>query len=257
MYGIQRFLDIRAGRADVTYHLNTTQVAEVRSNDDDFSYVPHTGNCTLWNSLVYGQVYGQLDSILLVNFSTTNNSLWNTVLNGSDAAAFYSLDVAATIAERVYNTYYTQYYNVVLREHNTVSSTNETMGLVRDENWERLVQSKLSTRILQALLAAMWLCTTIALILFDTKNLLPKNPCSIAAQASLLADSRFLDLIPAGAENASAKELMQMSPFVDHEFSMGWWDDDNGGRRFGIDVGVANFDRNGDEVNEEEVEDSA
>ena len=126
-----------------------------------------------------------------------------------------------------------------------------------DNDWQRLVQSKLFTCILQTLLAVMWLCTTIALVLFDAKDLLPRNPCSIAAQASLLAGSKFLDLIPAGAENATAEELMQMTPFVDHEFSMGWWDDDNGGRRFGVDIGRADFDRDGDTANEEEVSDGA
>jgi len=119
------------------------------------------------------------------------------------------------------------------------------------------VQDNISTRILQALLATMWLCTAIALILFDAKDLLPKNPCSIAAQASLIADSKFLDLIPAGAGNATAEEFMQMTPFVDRQFSMGWWDDGNGGRRFGIDVGRADFDRDGDTADEEEEGDSA
>jgi hypothetical protein len=103
-------------------------------------------------------------------------------------------------------------------------------------------------------LGAMWFLTTIALFLFDVKILIPMNPCSIAAQASQLADSKFLDLIPAGAENATAEELMKMTPFVDHEFSMGWWDDENGGRRFGIDVGKADFDKDKDDVGLEEEE---
>jgi hypothetical protein len=126
------------------------------------------------------------------------------------------------------------------------------IGYVVDNNWQRLTQSKISTRILQALLAAMWLCTTIALVLFDTKNLIPKNPCSIAPQASLLADSKFLDLIPAGAENATPKELMERTPFIDHVFTMGWWDDDSGGRRSGTDVGKAGLNKEGDDKSQEE-----
>jgi hypothetical protein len=93
----------------------------------------------------------------------------------------------------------------------------------------------------------MWLCACIIYYLFDTKTLLPKNPCSIAAQASLLADSKFLDMIPEEAANATLDELMQITPFKDHLFSMGWYDDGNGGRRFGIDVGMADFDRGEDE----------
>lgn len=48
---------------------------------------------------------------------------------------------------------------------------------------------------------------------------------------------------------------MQMTPFKDHLFSMGWWDDGMGGRRFGIDVGMADFDKGGDEG--EKVEESS
>ena len=100
----------------------------------------------------------------------------------------------------------------------------------------------------------MWLCACIVYCLFDTKTLLPKNPCSIAAQASLLADSKFLDMIPEGTEDKTVRELMQMTPFKDHLFSLGWWDDGAGGWRFGIDVGMAGFDRGVDE--EEKVEES-
>lgn len=32
---------------------------------------------------------------------------------------------------------------------------------------------------------------------------------------------------------------------------MRWWDDGNGGRRFGIDVGVADYNRDGDEAEKE------
>jgi hypothetical protein len=152
----------------------------------------------------------------------------------------------------IYNNYYTQFYNVALRDHNMTNSTSQAKGYMIDDSWQRLAQSKVSTRILQALLAAMWLFTTIALYLFDIKNLIPKNPCSIAAQASLLADSKFLDMIPAGAEDATAEELMKMTPFVDHQSSMGWWDDENGGRRFGIDIGKADFNNYGDGESEEE-----
>jgi len=249
--GVKCYFDIRSGQADVTYDLSTKRVLDLHTNVTTFSPSLYTENCSPWN----GPKGMQLESFL-----PNNGSLWSTVLEGQDVVGFYSLDGAAGIAERIsriYNTYYTQYYNVALREHDTTGDTNHTAGVMWDNDWQRLVQSKLSTCILQTLLAVMWLCMTIALILFDTKNLIPRNPCSIAAQASLLAGSKFLDLIPAGAENATAEELMQMTPFVDHEFSMGWWDDDNGGRRFGIDIGKADFDRDGDTANEEEVSDSA
>jgi len=67
-------------------------------------------------------------------------------------------------------------------------------------------------------------------------------PTSIAAQASLLADSEFLALIPPGAEHATAKEVMEMTPFKDHLFSMGWRTNEDGTKRYGIDVGDADHD---------------
>jgi hypothetical protein len=253
--GIQCYFDIRSGRADITYYIDTDQVADVTPDDDTFLSLPDTGNCTPWN----GPNGDQLESFL-----PNNGSLWKTALNSTNATTFrgwsnsrhdlYSLDGADFMASRIediYNSYYTQFYNVVLRDHNMTNSTSQATGYMSDDNWQCLVQSKVSTRILQVLLGAMWFSTTIALFLFDVKNLIPKNPCSIAAQASLLADSKFLDMIPAGAENATAEDLMKMTPFADHEFSMGWWDDENGGRRFGIDVGKADFNKDTDDVGTE------
>ena len=67
-------------------------------------------------------------------------------------------------------------------------------------------------------------------------------PTSIDAQADLLADSKFLALIPPGAEHASTKELMEMTPFKDHLFSIGWRTNEDGTKRYGIDVGEAEHD---------------
>lgn len=57
----------------------------------------------------------------------------------------------------------------------------------------RLVQDPASTRVLEALLGVMLLFGLIGSLLLNTDGVLPKNPCSIAAVASLLADSNFLD----------------------------------------------------------------
>jgi hypothetical protein len=67
-------------------------------------------------------------------------------------------------------------------------------------------------------------------------------PTIIAAQADLLADSKFLALIPPGTEHATTKELMEMTPFKDRLFSMGWRTNGDGTKRYGIDVGEAEND---------------
>lgn len=68
-------------------------------------------------------------------------------------------------------------------------------GTAVDPNSERLVQRVPSTRTLQALLAAMGLCVLIQSAFLRTKDVLPKDPRSIAGLASLLVDSEMLELV--------------------------------------------------------------
>jgi hypothetical protein len=107
-----------------------------------------------------------------------------------------------------------------------------------DAGRQRLVQSEISTRILEGVIAVMLVCV---LVVFATSGradrLVPKCPCSIAALASLLAGSRMLDAIPDGAEWWSEKEAKEQR-FFDWEdgYGIGLWA--NGvdmPDRFGID----------------------
>ena len=99
----------------------------------------------------------------------------------------------------------------------------------------RLFQNMVSTRILQAILATMIICGAVSIFLMDTRNVLPKNPLSIAATASLLADSSILGtstsgdvksegLIPPGSEWCNDKQLKQCGVFQGRTFTLGWWD---------------------------------
>ena len=100
----------------------------------------------------------------------------------------------------------------------------------------RLFQNMISTRILQAILAAMTLCGAISILLMDTREVLPKNPLSIAAAASLLADSYILGsgtttcherstgMIPSGSEWCNDRQLKQRGVFQGRTFTLGWWD---------------------------------
>ena len=91
---------------------------------------------------------------------------------------------------------------------------------------DSLVQKKLSTRLLDTFLASMVLLAIASTLLMNTKNVLPKNPCSIAAVASLLAGSRILGdpaIIPRGAEWWDNAELVRRGVFAGSRFSMGWW----------------------------------
>lgn len=84
-----------------------------------------------------------------------------------------------------------------------------------------LVQSEISTRILDGVLAGMVICALAVLCVMRTKEVLPKSPCSIASVASLVAESRLLELLR-GTEYSDA-ELRKRGLF-EGVFSMGWWE---------------------------------
>ncbi|EAU31717.1 predicted protein [Aspergillus terreus NIH2624] len=136
-----------------------------------------------------------------------------------------------------------------------------------------LVQSEVSTRILDGLLATMVVCGVVSIALLQTKEVLPKNPCSIGAVASLLHGSRLLgpDVIPKGAEWCSDYELKRRGIFQGQKFTMGWWTDrkiggynpvsytsNEGdlhpsggmGSASGDDISVSDIDRDDSRVNE-------
>ncbi|KAK7731300.1 hypothetical protein SLS57_001236 [Botryosphaeria dothidea] len=98
---------------------------------------------------------------------------------------------------------------------------------------QRLRQNHVSTRILQALLGTMLLCMLVTQLTLKFNDVLPKNPCSIAAGASLLVDADMLDVVPEGAEWMTPKEIEGV--LGDSRVSMGWWRDG----RFRIGFGRA------------------
>jgi len=98
----------------------------------------------------------------------------------------------------------------------------------------RLIQSMISTRILQGLLGIMAICVLLAQFTCRSREILPKNPSSIAAVASLLAGSELLSSLPPGSEWGNESHHLKL--FDGWLFSMGWWN--NGSKkRFGIDIG--------------------
>lgn len=85
--------------------------------------------------------------------------------------------------------------------------------------------------------------TSTTYVLIDTKRGLPKNPCSIAAFASLVADSQWLGIIRVRTEELERRDgkiltemELEKEVMKGLELSMGWWRDPCHGR-FGIDVG--------------------
>ncbi|KAF9888484.1 hypothetical protein FE257_008591 [Aspergillus nanangensis] len=98
----------------------------------------------------------------------------------------------------------------------------------------RLFQSGLSTHLLVGLLLFMLACAVVAYMTMGASELLPNNPCSIAARASLLAGSKFLG---PGARSSKAgwssnHQFEMQKPLLDGQFRLGWWEGD----RYGIDI---------------------
>lgn len=96
-----------------------------------------------------------------------------------------------------------------------------------DPHVYRLHQSGVSTRILDGLLIAIALCIALSFFLMDTRKVLPKNPASIAAGASLIAANARMfhkDVLPEGAQWYGNAELEAMKVWEGLFFRLGWWD---------------------------------
>ena len=104
----------------------------------------------------------------------------------------------------------------------------------------RLFQSTVSTRLLESVLGILLLCAAMVCLTMDARRVLPKPTYSIAAVASLLVGSRLLDeregLFPPGVEWFTNAEWARSEIWRGELFHMGWWNQKDGTRRFGIDI---------------------
>jgi hypothetical protein len=117
---------------------------------------------------------------------------------------------------------------------NLTDSNSTLQAMATDHSTLRLHQNLISTRILQSLLIAMIVCALISLLTIDLRNVLPKNPASIAAQASLVAGSEMVRDLPVEAQRMGDKEFEKL--FVGKRFRMGVIGEDGIDGRWGIDV---------------------
>jgi hypothetical protein len=116
-----------------------------------------------------------------------------------------------------------------------LTTTNTLLAAhTTDFSSSRLQQNVVSTRILQALLIAMLVCGVVSILTLNPKNILPKNPCSIAAQASLVAGSSMVADLPAQAQWMGDEEFDAL--FMGRRYAMGWSEGVQGQGRFGVDV---------------------
>ncbi|KAF1912691.1 hypothetical protein BDU57DRAFT_542503 [Ampelomyces quisqualis] len=98
----------------------------------------------------------------------------------------------------------------------------------------RLQQNRISTRILQGILASMFVCALIVVSTLRLTGVLPKNPCSIAALASLVVGSRMMADLPPESQYMNDREFEAL--FRGQKYMMGWSVGADGKERYGIDV---------------------
>ncbi|CCF41405.1 hypothetical protein CH063_00395 [Colletotrichum higginsianum] len=129
-------------------------------------------------------------------------------------------------------------------------------GDIIDVSRVRLLQSPISTRILEGLLLTMLACSLVVFALAGPAGILPKNPGSIASRMSLLANSTLLDHMDTADDFGTSRscikgkdgvtvvetEADRQEFFGEDTLSLGWWhsaDGGNSGSRYGIDIGLA------------------
>lgn len=143
-------------------------------------------------------------------------------------------DRLVDVTERFYAKIVAQVLNFMMRVPRSAEAPEKSINGSLDNDQARLFQSQISTRILQGVLGLMIVCALVAFFTMRNRNILPNNPCSIAAKAGLLAESHILseEVIPPGSEWLNDKQLERNGTFERHRFKLGWWK----GGRYGIDI---------------------
>lgn len=234
-------------RVDATVSLTYPELHTLRTTDDynmtsiDTAAIIPVLNESIKQTLSPVEILSLGDNILtsyatedeIASLGNVDGFFGTLVRNGASLSDFVSDSAALKRAvEDLYARIMTQ---VVSVHRDTSSPSNATMesadlgrlwnATLYEPNRLRLHQSALSTHALAALLSVMSICIATT-FLMQTKEVLPKNPRSIAAVASLLAGSKMLERWP---------------ECRDEGFSMGYWRDES----VGADQAEANDD--GDE----------
>lgn len=192
-------------------------------------------------TIILDNLSNNLDIPTSIHPTTDQDSFFSLLLHGSSAIPPNELIGTANqarllaAANALYGRILAQVLNA--RRAPAPAGTPRLAAALRAPHRLRLLQNAVPTRILEGLLAGLVVCAAVTCATLDTKHVLPKNPCSIAAVASLLAGSRMLgrDVVPEGAEWLGSGEKRAKGVYEGRVFRMGWW----AGGRFGIDVDEA------------------
>jgi hypothetical protein len=165
-----------------------------------------------WDNVVYTSEIPNLDAF------------FDALVSGQYAIPIHYLGNTGKV-EKVVEALKFQYNLGVIQQINSISRVANSaleplVGNVTTSWSVRLVQDALSTRILEALLGIMLVLGIAGSVLLNTDCVLPKNPCSVAAVASLLADSNFLERF--GSLGDPNDELRGGEAIKNARFFIGW-----------------------------------
>lgn len=156
------------------------------------------------------------------------DSFFQTLLDGKFAISEEDLGLAdrnekvIQAIKQQHKIYKAQLFNRYNRIPTNGTLDNSPLhGIVTTAGRLRLVQDAVSTRVLEAFLATMLALGILGSVLMNTDHVLPKNPCSIAAVASLLADSNFLFQYEQYVGNPNDKSV-GVALFEHCRFFLGW-----------------------------------
>ncbi|KAF2496882.1 hypothetical protein BU16DRAFT_607587 [Lophium mytilinum] len=216
---------------------------------------PQTGTIA-FDTSINVPAFANTGPLLSLVYASTTDAFFSAIfaqnpnLTLSDLTGAANTPRFAAALNKIWKTVYPQLANNVVRtarsSPNATTPTPETLtGILIQHNRSRLLQSAISTRILEGLLSLIALCIAVSFWSMRVREVLPKNPCSIAAAASLVAGSDMLKRIPRGAEWCDDKQLRENGVLEGVLLSMGWWDDarQRGRRRFGVGIGKAEWAR--------------
>jgi len=219
-YATAQTVDVKASLLLPGYNISTTQPLQaLKSTAKSISYMSYQASGL--PSIISFPQAASLDAFvtaILVKSGSTSN--FSRLFDGS----FF-----ATYTEQTYKALAAQQFNYNLRSSLiSLGLPSSTLsGTLTFANRRRLVQNAMSTYILEAMLAILFICAV--LLLFSTRKLrrlLPNNPCSIAVLATLLAGSKLLecDFFPEGATWMSDEEIKRSGALDRHSSALGWWD---------------------------------
>lgn len=251
---------------DVNVTLDASTLAVQAATPDEstqrlFANRTLTTGAELYPSSVIPSIFGQADfGGATLAYSFYDPTFQAVIYGAGTTTDPYSFPIAQymdddgfsrieTLLTHVYRTVVAQSANLMIRVPYNGSAPlappASVDAVLTNPHVYRLRQSAVSTRILDGLLAAIAVCVALAFWLMDTRDVLPNNPASIAAGASLLAaDAEMFkpENLPEGAQWCGDAELEERGVWSGCVFSLGWWgmkDADGEAKRFGLDMGKA------------------